>query len=316
MAGPEMSPLLQRAATGLVIATLVLLVAGAQVTSTESGDAVDQWPLPLHVPKFGGGEFWELGHRAIAGLTALLTAFVTFLAFRDRSASASRARKIAAAALGLVLAQALLGGVRVLVGASDPNKSTPEESGLIRAIAIFHACTAQAFWLVVLSLWDATRRRTVASAPSHQAVRRIAVVASLACYAQVVLGAILRHTMTGTALLVHLGGALIVLLLVVKAASAALSEDDAEIRGPAKAAGHFLLAQIALGLGAYLLLDRTTVRSAEVSWHALLPSLHLVVGALLLGSVWTLALRAGATRSHAPHGVRPGSGEALGGICP
>ena len=56
-------------------ATFCLIIAGAQVTSTESGLAVPDWPLSYgqFFPPMVGGIFWEHGHRMVAGGVGILT---------------------------------------------------------------------------------------------------------------------------------------------------------------------------------------------------------------------------------------------------
>src|SRR6476661_6814319 len=59
----------------LVPAVLLLLVAGAMVTSTGSGLAVPDWPLSFGkvMPPMQGGVFYEHGHRMVATTIGLLT---------------------------------------------------------------------------------------------------------------------------------------------------------------------------------------------------------------------------------------------------
>src|SRR5262245_31906476 len=119
----------------LVVATFALLVAGAQVTSTDSGDSVDSWPLPLKVPAVLGHPFWELAHRAVAGAVALLSLWILVSAIRGRRRGDANATptvlRLACGAAALVLAEALLGGLRVVIGTHDARASTPDESALL-----------------------------------------------------------------------------------------------------------------------------------------------------------------------------------------
>src|SRR5581483_4493382 len=92
--------------------TLLLLIAGGLVWSTGSALACPDWPLCYgeFFPPMRGQILFEHGHRLIAASVATLTVVLAVRAFGDR-----RLRGLALAAAGLVLAQALLGGLTVLL---------------------------------------------------------------------------------------------------------------------------------------------------------------------------------------------------------
>ncbi len=285
----------------LLLTTLFLLFAGGQVTSTDSGDAVDSWPLPLRValPEMTGGVFWELGHRQVAGFTGLLTgAFALCVLLRARRADAPApwVRRLSYAAFGLVLAQAALGGVRVLVGTQYPGlASTPDEPFVIRAIAMVHALVAQSFVAVVTTLWVATRpgfgRGARRALPALEARAKFALLALLL---QIALGAWLRHTMSGMGLVLHVAGALLALIALARVSGAALNSDanDAPgLRGPALAIGFIVTVQFLLGVAALLLVEDGNARNAAFNFKAIIPSLHLVVAGLLVVCVQMLWVR-------------------------
>jgi heme A synthase len=55
--------------------SVILIAAGALVTSTKSGDAIPDWPTSYGalIPSYlAGGVLFEWSHRVIAGFTALL----------------------------------------------------------------------------------------------------------------------------------------------------------------------------------------------------------------------------------------------------
>jgi cytochrome c oxidase assembly protein subunit 15 len=60
-------------ARGVAVAVFLLLLAGALVTSTESGLAVPDWPLAYGklMPPMVGGILYEHGHRLVAALVSL-----------------------------------------------------------------------------------------------------------------------------------------------------------------------------------------------------------------------------------------------------
>src|SRR5687767_2373310 len=66
---------LHRFAVLTAASTLVLIVAGGLVTSTESGLSVPDWPLSYGklMPPMVGGVFYEHGHRMVATAVGILT---------------------------------------------------------------------------------------------------------------------------------------------------------------------------------------------------------------------------------------------------
>jgi heme a synthase len=138
---------IHRWAVALVAATFVLLVAGGLVTSRDAGLAVPDWPLSfgsINPPHWYAIENvrTEHGHRLVAGCVALL-AFAVAWRVR-RSPSRPAVRRLAFAALALVLLQAALGGLRVLELSLD--------------LAMLHAALAQIFLALAVSL--SSPRRT------------------------------------------------------------------------------------------------------------------------------------------------------------
>jgi len=92
---------------------VLLLMAGALVTSTMPASPFPNWPLSYGtlMPPMVGGIFWEHGHRMIATGVGLLTVILAILlAAREPRAWV---RKLGWTALGLVIAQGLLGGLTV-----------------------------------------------------------------------------------------------------------------------------------------------------------------------------------------------------------
>ena len=59
----------------LAVCTLLLVVAGASVTSNDAGLSVPDWPLSYGrlMPPMTGGIFYEHGHRMVATTVGFLT---------------------------------------------------------------------------------------------------------------------------------------------------------------------------------------------------------------------------------------------------
>src|SRR5436190_15658110 len=104
----------------LVAASTVLLVlAGSLVTSTDSGLSVPDWPttygwnmIAFPPSKWVGGSFCEHGHRLIASTVGLLTIILaSWLWLADPRRWMKR---LGVAALSAVILQGLLGGLTVI----------------------------------------------------------------------------------------------------------------------------------------------------------------------------------------------------------
>jgi cytochrome c oxidase assembly protein subunit 15 len=211
---------LHRFALAVAVMTVVLISAGALVTSTQSGDAIPDWPTSYGalVPSYlAGGVLIEWMHRLVAGVTALLiTALAIWLAF---SPVPRWLKGLGGAAFLAVLAQAVLGGLRVLVVSHPQVQATalqvtgaPHSEAARIAFAIAHATLAQ----IVLSLAFAIALFTSPSVRKGHGTRdtgqdvglvrpvwqfhRLSAIASLLIallFAQLLLGAVMRHTGAG-----------------------------------------------------------------------------------------------------------------------
>ena len=173
-------------------ATALLVVAGGLVTSTGSGLAVPDWPLSFGTlfPPMTGGVLFEHGHRLVAATVGLLT--IVLAIWFGRKETRAWVRRLAYVAIGAVVAQGLLGGLTVLLR-------------LPPSVSVLHACLAQAFFCVVVLLAVATSKRFLAQ--GREAVpgeaRALFVpwaIATGLVYAQLVLGAVMRHTGAGLAI--------------------------------------------------------------------------------------------------------------------
>jgi heme A synthase len=166
-------------------ATFLLLLAGGLVHATGSSLACPDWPLCYGqlFPKMEGGILVEHGHRLIAGTVAVMTVVLCGLVFA--SPGRRRERPLALGAVGLVLLQAALGGVTVLLK-------------LPLAVSTAHLATSMAFFSLLL--WLAFRLRPALPWEAAAiAPRGLGAVAGLAVYAQLLLGALVRHTGSGLA---------------------------------------------------------------------------------------------------------------------
>jgi cytochrome c oxidase assembly protein subunit 15 len=278
-------------------ATLALLLAGGLVTSTGSGLAVPDWPLSFGqvFPPMIGGVLYEHGHRLVAASVGLLTLILAI--WYQLREPRPWVRRLALLALLAVIGQGVLGGVTVLLR-------------LPISISVAHACLAQAFFCLIVALAVLTSRRFVAGAPEPgvgegiRSIRGMALLATTMVFAQLVLGALMRHTGAGLAIpdfplafgrlipplasplialhFVHRVGGLLVAAIVVLTAVCVLRRHHGRsgLLTPAALAVGLVVVQIALG-GATVL-TRLAVLPATV---------HLAVGALLMATCLVLTIR-------------------------
>ena len=181
----------------VAVCVFLLLVAGALVTSTESGLAVPDWPLSYGrlMPPMVGGILYEHDHRLVAAAVSTLVGLElgALLLFLEGKRAVKR---IAAAAFGAILLQAVLGGLTVLF--LLPPAISSAHAALAEIVFALTAVVA----LMCSKTW--TDLKDPSSCSSDAAVlssaSRWTLAATAAIYAQIVLGAVMRHTGAGLAI--------------------------------------------------------------------------------------------------------------------
>ena len=284
--------------------TALLIFAGGLVTSTGSGLSVPDWPntygwfmLAFPMDKMVGGIFYEHSHRLIASFVGLL---IVVLAIWLWTAEPRRwVRRLGYIALAAVIIQGILGGITVLWFLPD-------------AISIAHAGLAQLVFCLTVSIalftspgWRRAFTRAQPPLVNDRTLQRVAAMMTAGVYAQIIVGATMRHTDAGLAIpdfplafgqlvppfwnaqiavhYAHRVGALLVSALVLAAAGHVVyhHRDRAELRRPLWLLLALLATQITLGA--------LTVLSGK---HYVINSLHVVTGAMVLGTSLVLTLRA------------------------
>jgi len=269
----------------LACLTLLLLVAGALVTSNEAGDSVPDWPMSfgrwvLGSRQFVGNVRYEYSHRVIAGAVSCVTFLMTLWIWC--SSRLRRFRPLALAALVGVLLQAGLGGIRVLF----PGQKIP--------IAMVHALVAQSFFCLIVTLALVTSGSWNCPRPVQQdkvRLRLLSASAALAVMLQLLLGAGFRHGALGIGW--HIGGAVLVSGLVIYTATQVHRHysTDRYLRKPALLICFLLVCQVSLGIAAYLARLASANDPQPLEPMVSLTVAHLAVGALILASILVLALR-------------------------
>ncbi len=280
--------------------TVALILAGGLVTSMNAGLAVPDWPTSFgyHMflfpwAKMVGGIFYEHSHRLLGSLVGILTILTAATLWLREPRK--WVRWLGIAAIFLVIVQGLLGGFRVI--------------SLKLLLAIIHACVAQLYFGLMVSLAVFTSKSWLADIPapgeSDAGTRKIALFTVGLIYIQTIFGAVLRHT--GNRLDAHFLMAFLVAIHVFLLASKALRDpaSDETIRKPANAIWVLLILQLALGIGSYL--GKYTVIGDTISPGTIiaLTSAHVVVGALLFVTSITLALRIHGGRLRTRFGTTP-----------
>ncbi len=281
------SPWPHRLAVILACATLPLLFIGGLVTSLGVGLAVPDWPTTFGYnmflypwSKMIGGIFYEHSHRLVASCVGLLTIALTLTLWLKEPRP--WLRWLGVAALALVIVQGILGGLRVVL--------------LQPTLAIIHACFAQAFFALTVSLALFTAvewRNPPQSAPLTDGgrLRRLATITTVLIYVQIVFGALLRHTgerLDGHLLFAALVAVHVILLLL--RITRQQGTETALVR-PAYLLGGLLLGQLLLGALSYLG-KFTAVLPLPAVALVLTTTTHLIIGALMLVTSLTIALRA------------------------
>ncbi|MDX2039024.1 MAG: COX15/CtaA family protein [Isosphaeraceae bacterium] len=268
--------------------TWPLLFVGGLVTTYRVGMAVPDWPTTFGINMFlydmsqaAWGVFVEHGHRLYGAAVGLCVIWLTvdFLVFGK-----NRTHKILAViALIAVIAQGLLGGVRVL-----------RNSTLLASV---HGATGQLFfgYMVVLCLLTsraATRAPIVIDDPRR--LQSSALRTVVLAYGQILLGAWLRHFPNPAALAIHSAFSLGVVVHVLLTARAVgrLGESGAPLRIPSAVMIATLTVQVILGAASWLLLRPFDGIPRDVtSLQALIRTGHQANAALLLGSTaWVAGL--------------------------
>jgi heme a synthase len=262
-------------------------MAGASVTSNDAGLSVPDWPTSfgylVKVPHFVGGVRFEWSHRMVAGSLVVLTlAIAAWTLIVERR---SWLRKLALAALGTVIAQAILGGMTVLM-LQPP------------AISTAHAAVAQTFFCIAVAIALFTGRKWVEEVPQVEFDSRrpslftLSLLSIVVLYVQLILGGMFRHH--GMSWWPHVAHALIVAVVLTWTSIRALSinSKNEAIRRPAILMLSLLITQLCLGFAAFL----TRVAWGRDSVQPELPMVistvaHVAVGALLLATTVVLSIQ-------------------------
>jgi cytochrome c oxidase assembly protein subunit 15 len=274
---------LHRYAVLVAACTLLLVAAGATVTSKEAGLSVPDWPLSYGqvMPPMTGNIFFEHGHRMIASGVGFLT--VILAGWIWRRDERPWMKKLGLAALGAVIIQGILGGMTVLFL-------------LPPAVSISHACLAQLFFTstVAIALFTSPAWKQGAETITDSGglpLPRLSLLAPSAVLIQLALGAAYRHKVIN--LMWHVLGAMLVSAVVMFLAMFALLEfrRHQAVRQSAIAMLTITFLQIFLGVAAYMSRVSTLDAPQPMLVMVVFTVLHVAVGALTLASSAMFAIQ-------------------------
>lgn len=171
--------------------TFFLIFVGGMVTSTDSGLSVPDWPLSYGMvfPPMVGGVFYEHGHRMVATLVGFLTlCLAVWLGVKEKR---RWIKVLGFCALGAVILQGVLGGITVLFYLPD-------------AISVSHGVLAQTFFILTIIIAYSLSVERQAAVESGRTVSsafiKLAIGFAVLVFVQLIIAAVMRHTKSGLAI--------------------------------------------------------------------------------------------------------------------
>jgi len=276
-----------RYAIVLACATLLLLVAGALVTSNDAGLSVPDWPTSfgsyIKMPHMVGGVKYEHGHRMVAELVGLLTIGLVFWTWRVETRPWMR--HLSLIALAAVIVQGILGGITVIMR-------------LPAYVSSAHAAVAQTFFCVTVLMVMFTGERWIQEHPRvaldtrRPSLIALTLLSVFSLYVQLFLGAMFRHK--GLSWWPHVLNAAVVAAILTWTAVRALAQyaELDEVRLPAVTMLSLMVTQLCLGFAAFITRVMWGRDAVQPEFPMVVSTVaHVVVGALLLATAVVLAVQ-------------------------
>jgi heme a synthase len=288
------------------VLAFLLLVAGGLVTSNNAGLAVPDWPTSFGhlftLPKMVGGVKFEHTHRMIAEFVGLLTIIAAIWTWRIDKRRWMRGLTLGAVA-GVIF-QGVLGGLTVL-------------NFLPPAISTAHAVVGQTMFCVLAAIAVFTSKSWLEE-PVEMISRNDARPLLRHCwmligflYLQLILGAAFRHVWTKWGptgsnhwpvhkivhafLYPHIVNSILVSVLIIYVSLRTLTRHQGipHLRKPALALLLLLIAQLLLGVSAYVVRVVEGVNEFQPTMSLVVVTVsHLAVGALILALTAVLTIQA------------------------
>jgi len=253
--------------------TVLLLIAGALVTSNDAALSVPDWPKSFGTwtPPMVGGVFYEHSHRVTAGVLGVLTLILAIWIWIKEERR--WLRWFAVIAVGGIVAQAILGGQVVI-------------QLLHYWLPVIHACFAQIMFGALLSIAVFTSQWWITDRPQldnrgSPSIHSLALLNAGVIFLQVFLGAGFRHK--EIPIWPHAAGSLAVLATVVWTAVVLRKrfESSRELTKIRILLHSVFGLQFLLGIGAYWSRLATADAPQPMRVMIVLTVTHTVVGAAL-----------------------------------
>ena len=266
-------PGVHRFAVFTVCWTVLLLIAGALVTSNDAALSVPDWPKSFGTwtPPMVGGVLYEHSHRVIAGALGVWTLILAVLIWLKEERR--WLRWFAVIAVGGIVAQAILGGQVVI-------------QLLHYWLPVMHACFAQIMFGALLSIAVFTSKWWISDRPQLEdrgspSIHSLVLLNAIVIFLQVFLGAGFRHQ--EIPIWPHAAGSLAVLAVVIWTAVALRKrfESSRELTRMRILLHSVFGVQFLLGIGAYWSRIATAQAPQPMPVMIILTVTHTVVGALL-----------------------------------
>jgi heme a synthase len=309
----------------LTISVFPLIWVGGLVTTYDAGMAVPDWPgtygynmfaYPATTWIFGPFDLLvEHSHRLLGSLAGVFSIALVVAAFRNEQRGWFRWWTVFV--LISVILQGVLGGVRVLLDERTAAMIHGCTGPLFFAIATATAVMSSRWWLSKAD-WSSSKELHRTGHCSGRSVTWIATFLVIFSYLQLVVGAQLRHVTGATSprvfmsfvhLHLTLAGLVLILVLLLAAFAGLSRRTPHRVSNPSFLLVLLVLAQIALGIGTWIV-------NYALPWQELDPSLaayvieakgfaesfivtaHVATGSLIISLATVAALRA--WRSRAP----------------
>ncbi len=281
------SPWLHRLAVLTACVALFTIAVGTAVTTKKAGMAFSDWPTSDGYGMFtypwwrsAGDKFLEHGHR-LAGIAIGVASLILCAALVCQEPR-RWVKLLGGIVLLAVVAQGILGGFRVRLNAEDLALIHGSGGALVFALTVVVAVVTNRRW---------SQPPTAGAGASLSRLQMLSIAATFFVVVQYVLGGCLRHK--GMLLYEHLGFAFVAALIIIWLAMSVAASGIGWLRGLAAILAVLTILQLALGAATWAMKygfgGEVAVRGSTSA--VVVTSLHVLTGALLLGTCVALATR-------------------------
>ncbi|MCA8942180.1 MAG: COX15/CtaA family protein [Planctomycetes bacterium] len=284
---------------------LIHIKLGALVTSTGSGMAFEDWPLSegsVWPPGMDKPKYLEHIHRVSGTLLGLFSLLLVWFVYRnDRRVWL---RRTSILFVVVVTVQGIFGGLGVVYG-DMANGITWAPAAIVHGTLAQPTLCLAAF--IAFALSSAWHERVVVPAHLARTARKLAGVAFGLVFAQILMGAIVRHTNATGMLWLHVFSAVVVALAILVSTSYNSGKFGSASPGLRRLGFWIwilLMTQLVLGFATLLVRKPKDPSNIGEIAHNTIASAHVVVGASVFVIVTLLFARVWRTLEVAPASAR------------